>query len=207
MTFDGARLFSEGMPGRVGMDGAATGTISLAKGDQVISTIDYTRCGLWEADSCRLSTGLPAEPARYTLSATARRQVPHSTLSTKVESTWTFRSASTAKREALALAAVRFAPEGLDEYNRAKPGSSTRLPIWIERNPGAPAAAVKSIHLQMSVDDGATWRDIRVRAKGSDWTAQMTNPRTVGFVSLRATSTDTAGNTVSQTIHHAYAVG
>ncbi|MEU5866897.1 S8 family serine peptidase [Nonomuraea sp. NPDC047529] len=207
VTFDGARLFSEGVPGRVGMDGAATGTVRLAKGDQVISTIDYTRCGLWEADSCRLSTGLPAEPARYTLSATASRQVPHSTLSTKVESTWTFRSASTAKREALALAAVRFAPEGLDEYNRAKPGSSTRLPIWIERNPGAPAAAVKSIHLQMSVDDGATWRDIRVRAKGSDWTAQMTNPRTAGFVSLRATSTDTAGNTVSQTIHHAYAVG
>ncbi|MGI5289758.1 S8 family serine peptidase [Nonomuraea polychroma] len=207
VTFDGARLFSEGVPGRVGMDGAATGTLSLAKGDQVISTIDYTRCGPWEVDSCRLTAGLPAEPATYTLSATAGRQVPHSTLSTKVESTWTFHSASTAKREALALAAVRFAPEGLDEYNRAKPGSSTRLPIWIERNPGAPAAAVKSIHLQISVDDGATWRDIRVRAKGSDWTAQLTNPRTAGFMSLRATSTDTAGNTVSQTIHRAYAVG
>ncbi|WP_344884673.1 hypothetical protein [Nonomuraea antimicrobica] len=124
-----------------------------------------------------------------------------------MESTWTFRSASTAKREALPLTAVRFAPQGLDEYNRAKPGSSTRLPFWIERNPGAPAAAVKPIHLQMSVDDGATWRDVRVRAKSSGWTAQMTNPHTAGFVSLRATSTDTAGNSVSQTIHRACAVG
>ncbi|WP_344493008.1 hypothetical protein [Nonomuraea monospora] len=152
LTFDGARLFSDGAPGRVSMDGAATGTVSLAQGDQVISRIDYTRCGLWEADSCRLTADLPADPATYTLSTTAGRQVPHSTLSTKVESTWTFRSASTAKREALPLTAIRYAPKGLDEYNRARPGSSTRLPIWIERNPGAPPAAVKSLHLQMSVE-------------------------------------------------------
>ncbi|WP_433519511.1 S8 family serine peptidase [Nonomuraea sp. CA-143628] len=207
VTFDGARLFSEGVPGRVGMDGTATGTISLAKDDQVISTINYTRCGPWELDSCRLTAGIPAKPATYTLSATADRQVPYSTLSTKVESTWTFRSANTAKREALALTAIRYAPTGLDEYNRAKPGSSTRLPIWIERNPGAPAAAVKSIQLQMSVDDGVTWRGIQVSAESSAWTAQVTNPRTAGFVSLRTTMTDTADNTVSQTIHRAYAVG
>ncbi|MFC7592001.1 hypothetical protein ACFQYP_56020 [Nonomuraea antimicrobica] len=105
------------------------------------------------------------------------------------------------------LTAVRYAPEGLDEYNRAKPGSSTRLPITIERNPGAPTAAVKSIRLQMSVDDGATWQDVPVREAGSGWTARVANPRTAGFVSLRATSTDTAGNTVDQTIHRAYAVG
>ncbi|MFG3437340.1 S8 family serine peptidase [Nonomuraea sp. NPDC047897] len=207
LTFDGARLFSDGAPGRVGMDGAATGTVSLAQGDQVISRIDYTRCGLWEADSCRLTADLPADPATYTLSTTAGRQVPHSTLSTKVESTWTFRSASTAKREALPLTAIRYAPKGLDEYNRARPGSSTSLPIWIELNPGAPPAAVKSLHLQMSVDDGATWRDVGVRAHGSGWTARLTNPRTAGFVSLRATSSDTTGNSVSQTIHRAYAVG
>ncbi|MFB9630487.1 S8 family serine peptidase [Nonomuraea helvata] len=207
LTFDGARLFSEGVSGRVGADGDATGTISLAKGDQVLSKIDYTRCGPWDPQSCWLAAGLPAEPATYTLTATAGRQVPYSTLSTKVESTWTFRSASTTTREALPLTAVRYAPEGLDAYNRAKPGSSTLLPIWIERNPGAPAAAVKSIHLQMSVDDGATWQSIPVRAKGSGWTAWVTNPRTAGFVSLRATSIDTAGNTVSQTIHRAYAVG
>ncbi|MFC7591580.1 hypothetical protein ACFQYP_53705 [Nonomuraea antimicrobica] len=105
------------------------------------------------------------------------------------------------------LAAVRYAPEGLDAYNRAKPGSSTRLPIWIERNPCAPAAGVRSIRLQMSVDDGTTWQNVPVRAKRDGWTAQVTNPRTAGFVSLRATSTDTAGNTVDQTIHRAYAVG
>lgn len=107
----------------------------------------------------------------------------------------------------LALTAVRYAPKGLDEYNRAKPGSSTLLPIWIERNPGAPAAAVKSIRLQMSVDDGVTWQRIPVRAKGSGWTTRVTNPPTAGFVSLRAMSIDTAGNTVSQIIHRAYAVG
>ncbi|MFI6907819.1 S8 family serine peptidase [Nonomuraea sp. NPDC050394] len=209
LTFDAARLHSDGVPGRTGMDGAATGTVTLAEGDRVISTIDYAACqpDPWDPASCRLTATLPPGAATYTLTATGGRAVPYSTLSTKVESTWTFRSASTPARQPLALTAVRYAPAGLDAYNRAKPGSSTRLPIWIERNPGAPAAAVKSIRLWMSADDGATWRDLPVKAGGRGWSARVPNPRTAGFVSLRATSADSAGNTVTQTIHRAYAVG
>ncbi|MFD9946342.1 S8 family serine peptidase [Nonomuraea sp. NPDC059023] len=209
LTFDAARLYSDGVPGRFGMDGAATGTVTLAEGDRVISTIDYAACQPypWDPASCRLTATLPPGAATYTLTATGGRAVPYSTLSTKVESAWTFRSASTAARQPLALTAIRYAPRGLDAYNRAKPGSSTRLPLWIERNPGAPAAKVKSIRLSMSVDDGATWRDIPVKAEGPGWSARVPNPRTAGFVSLRATSADSAGNTVTQTIHRAYAVG
>ncbi|MFI9552872.1 hypothetical protein [Nonomuraea endophytica] len=59
----------------------------------------------------------------------------------------------------------------------------------------------------MSVDDGATWRGVPVRAEGRGWSARVPNPRTAGFVSLRATSADTSGNTVTQTVHRAYAVG
>ncbi|MFC7592000.1 S8 family serine peptidase [Nonomuraea antimicrobica] len=101
LTFDGGRLLADGVPGRVGMDGAATGTISLTAGDQVISTIDYTGCGPRNMSPCQLVADLPAQAGTYTLSATATRQVPHSTLSTKVESAWTFRSETTSTREAL----------------------------------------------------------------------------------------------------------
>ena len=136
-----------------------------------------------------------------------RRQVPYSTLSTGVESVWTFRSATTAKEQPLPLMAVRYAPPGSTTSNRAKPGSVTRLPLWIERNPGAPPGRRRSVRLEMSIDDGTSWRRVPVARTGSGWTAVLPNPRTPGFVSLRAVVTDTAGTGLTQTITRAYAVG
>ena len=136
-----------------------------------------------------------------------RRQVPHSVLSTGVESVWTFPSATTAKEQPLPLTAVRYTPEGLDDSNRAKPGSVTRLPIRIERNPGSTPTETNSIRLEMSVDDGANWRKLPVARTGSGWSAMVPNPSTAGFVSLRAVATDTAGTGLTQTITRAYAVG
>ncbi|MEV4098290.1 hypothetical protein [Streptosporangium saharense] len=59
----------------------------------------------------------------------------------------------------------------------------------------------------MSVDDGAHWRQVPVIRTGPDWTAAVPNPRTPGFVSLRATVTNPSGITLTQTITHAYAIG
>ncbi|GAA3190174.1 hypothetical protein [Nonomuraea roseoviolacea] len=59
----------------------------------------------------------------------------------------------------------------------------------------------------MSTDDGASWRQVPVVPSGTGWTALIANPGIPGFVSLRATSTDTAGARVTQTITRAYAVG
>ena len=136
-----------------------------------------------------------------------RRQVPHSALTTAVESVWTFRSATTNKKQPLPLTAVRYSPAGLDDFNRAAPGTTTRLPLLIERNPGSQEAEVKSIGLEMSTDDGANWHKIPVHRTGSGWTAVLPNPRAAGFVSLRAVVTDTAGSGLTQTITRAYAVG
>ncbi|WP_433414073.1 S8 family serine peptidase [Microtetraspora malaysiensis] len=207
LTFFGGTLFSDGAEGRVGGDNAATGTATLAKDGQVLAKTDLADCAVFEPESCSLNAELAPEPASYTLSASMRRQVPHSTLSTGVESVWTFRSASTAKEQALPLMAMRYAPAGLDDLNRAKPGSLTRLPMWIERNPGAPKSAVKSVRLEMSSDDGANWRRIPVVPTASGWTAMVPNPRTAGFVSLRAVVTDAAGAGLTQTITRAYAIG
>lgn len=52
----------------------------------------------------------------------------------------------------------------------------------------------------MSYDDGATWVVAPV-VKGA---AVVRHPQGQGFVSLRATASDTAGNTVTQTVIHAY---
>jgi subtilisin family serine protease len=203
LTFDITRLFTDAGKGRAGMDSDAAVGVTIVKGDQVIVKHDAKGCHVWDADWCAVSATLPPEAAAYTLTATATR---NSTLSTYVEAAWTFRSERTAKAQGLPLTAVRFAPQGLDDHNRAKPGSTIRLPIRAERNPGAPAATVKSLRLETSADDGATWTPVPVKATRAGWTAQVVNP-SAGSVSLRATATDSNGDTVTQTIRRAYAIG
>ncbi|MEO3872621.1 S8 family serine peptidase [Nonomuraea sp. B12E4] len=204
LTFSAVGMFADGQPGRSGSDTAATGTGTLATDGRTLATADLAGCVVYEPGGCELHADVPAGSGAYTLTASMRRQA---TLSTEVTSVWTFPSATTAKQQPLPLMAVRYSPEGLDDSNRAKPGSTTRLPLWVERNPGSTKAKAKSIRLEMSADDGATWRGIPVTRTSSGWTAMLANPRTAGFVSLRAVVTDTAGNAATQTITRAYAVG
>ncbi|MEU7858221.1 S8 family serine peptidase [Nonomuraea sp. NPDC049141] len=204
LTFSAAGLFADGQPGRSGFDTGATGTATLAKDGQVLATADLANCAVYEPEGCELRADLPAGSGSYTLTASMRRQA---TLSTEVSTAWTFPSATTAKEQPLPLTAVRYSPQGLDTSNRAKPGSVTSMPLWVERNPGAAKAEAKSIRLEMSTDDGKSWRSVPVTRTESGWTAGVPNPRTAGFVSLRAVVTDSAGNGVTQTITRAYAVG
>ncbi|WP_433216680.1 S8 family serine peptidase [Microtetraspora malaysiensis] len=207
LTFSAVGMFADAGAGRTGSDAAATGTVALAKDGKVLATTDVADCVIYQTEECELHADLPAGSGAYTLTASTRRQVPYSTLSTGVESVWTFRSATTAKEQPLPLMAVRYRPAGLDESNRTKPGSTTRLPMWIERNPGSTGAETTAVRLEMSVDDGASWRRIPIVRTGAGWTAMVPNPRTAGFVSLREVVTDTAGTGLTQTITRAYAIG
>ncbi|MFD8533413.1 S8 family serine peptidase [Streptosporangium canum] len=207
LTLSAGGLFADGVAGRTGADDAATGTATLTRDGQVLAKTDLAGCAIEQPQTCELNADLPAEATSYTLSTSMRRQVPYSTLSTAVEAIWTFRSASTAKEQPLPLMAVRYAPAGLDDLNRAKPGSLTRMPLWVERNPGGADAAVRSVRLEMSSDDGTSWRRVPVAPTASGWTAVVANPRTPGFVSLRVTATDASGAGLTQTITRAYAVG
>ncbi|MEU1725108.1 S8 family serine peptidase [Nonomuraea sp. NPDC005692] len=205
LAFPADGLYSSGVAGRTGMDAAATGTLTLTGNGTEIATTGITGCLPYRSEECTLTATLPQADAAYTLTASSRR--PEANLSTAVDAVWTFHSARTAKPEPLPLMAVRYAPQGLDDANRARPGSRTILPIQVERAPGAARAAVSSIRLEASADDGRTWRPVHVRASRSGWTARLDNPATAGYVSLRATVTDKAGNGVTQTVTRAYAVG
>ncbi|MGA5763242.1 S8 family serine peptidase [Nonomuraea bangladeshensis] len=207
LSFPAVHLFSDGVAGRTGFDTAATGTATLVRDGQVIAKSELSGCAPWDPGTCTLAAELPPDPATYTLTVSARRQSPEAALSTAVDTSWTYVSARTETSQPLPIMAVRYAPSGLDDHNRAKPGSLTRTPLWIERNPGAPEAAVRSVKLEMSTDDGTNWRQVPVVPAASGWTALLANPRTSGFVSLRATATDATGARVSQTITRAYAVG
>ncbi|WP_283136880.1 S8 family serine peptidase [Rhizohabitans arisaemae] len=198
-------LFADGTPGRLAYDAGVGGTVTLARGGQVLARSEFNDC--WDAADCTVRTRLAPEEAEYTLTTVARRGPESGSLSTAAETAWTFRSARTERATPLPLTTVRFTPLGLDDRNRAKRGSLTPIPMRIEPVPGAPAAAVSSLRVEASFDDGATWRQIPVvpGAHGT-WTGFLLNPKVGDFVSLRAVAVDRAGTTVKQTITRAYAL-
>jgi hypothetical protein len=62
-----------------------------------------------------------------------------------------------------------------------------------------------SLTVQVSYDDGATWRPALVVGPVGDHAIALLNqPRTGGYVSLKIAATDAGGNSVEQTVVQAY---
>lgn len=197
ISYDSAAgLFTDSTPGNDGHDQTATGSVTLASRGRVIAKIN--------SEDRWLIARVPAGPETYTLTTDVKRN--GAGLSTGVKVEWTFSSLGAGTGEtALPLQVVRWAPRGLDSFNRAKGGTTTQIPLRVMRNHGAPAAKVTTIRVESSGDNGRTWRGLTVRRSGDHWLTSVRNPGT-GFVSLRAAVTDVDGNTVNQTILRAYAV-
>ncbi|MFJ8578393.1 S8 family peptidase [Micromonospora sp. NPDC093277] len=124
-----------------------------------------------------------------------------SRLTTKLSISWTFRSAHADKPTALPLTAVSFAPL-LDDHNVGKAGSVSVYPMTITQTEGS--GQVNKLTVQVSYDDGKTWKTVPVLKHGGSWQVQVTHPKARGFVSLKASGADAKGNTFDQTIIRAY---
>jgi hypothetical protein len=150
--------------------------------------------------------GVPAEEAPFRVKVDLDRGAP-SRLSTHVSAEWTFRSGATTGPYAvkLPLSAVRFAPP-LSDTNTAPAGRTWVVPVSILQQPGSTAGTAKTLTVDVSYDDGRTWRSVPVVRSGQQGVIALKHPATAGFVSLRAASTDSAGNTVKQTIIRAYEI-
>ncbi|MGW5580929.1 S8 family peptidase [Micromonospora chokoriensis] len=143
---------------------------------------------------------VPAAKATYRLEATSTRGAPD-TLSTSVSVAWTFTSAYAASPQRLPLTTVRPMPV-LDDTNTARAGRIMTIPVTLDRQADSKAAANRSLTVSASFDDGRTWVALPVLRD----VALISHPRRPGFVALRLTATDTAGNTVTQTIKRAYRI-
>ncbi|MFD4637188.1 S8 family serine peptidase [Lentzea sp. NPDC058436] len=139
--------------------------------------------------------GVPAEDGTY------RAEIEHSRdaeLSGKVSGAWTFQSRRTDGLTHLPLTVVRFLPT-LDDQNAAH-GRVQLLPLKIEQARNTPK--VRRITVEVSYDDGASWRQVPVIGDR----AVLNHPKNAKFASLRAKTTDAAGNTGEVTIIHAYRI-
>jgi hypothetical protein len=169
-------------------------------------TLDRDGQRIVDAPAPGVRVNVPPGEAAYRLGVEMTRGEPN-LLSTKVSAVWTFRSGNVAgdKPAPLPVSAVRFRPP-LDAQNTAPAGQSFAVPFEVQRHPGSAAGTVRTLTVEASYDDGATWQDVRVTRDGQCGTAFLEHPGGAGFVSLRANATDTAGNTVSQTVIRAYRI-
>jgi subtilisin family serine protease len=151
-----------------------------------------------------ISAAVPPGKASYRLHTDATRSGV-SELSTRVSADWTFTSEHVTDATPLPLLAIRFAPD-LDDRNRAAAGRAFTIPFSLHRNGSAQPGKVNRPSLQVSYDDGVTWRQAPVIRTGDQWLAAVMHPKDAKFVSLKASATDAAGNTVSQTVIRAYAL-
>jgi hypothetical protein len=143
---------------------------------------------------------VPAERGRYRLEIAATRGKPQP-LSIAIATAWTFDSAHVDGNDpvALPLSALRFTP-ALDDHNAAPGGRPYPVPVVVSPQPGSAAGTLAEPAVEVSYDDGGTWKPAEMRGG----VALLRHPAGPGYVSLRATATDSKGNTVTQTVIHAY---
>ncbi|MFC6017313.1 S8 family serine peptidase [Plantactinospora solaniradicis] len=187
-----APLYGDGV-GRAGFSSIATGRITLERDGAPVAELD----GLYG------ELAVPAEAGAYRLTMNAERGGP-ATLSTRVSVTWTFRSGHVDGETPIRLpvSTVRFSPR-VDSDNSTPAGQTGTIPVSVTAQPESGAGANESLSVEVSYDDGVTWAPAEVTAGQ----AVLRHPAAPGYVSLRASATDTAGNTVTQTVIRAYKIG
>lgn len=142
---------------------------------------------------------VPAPDALYRLELAAVRE-SRFTIATRTQVTWTFRSGHvTGSPIPLPLSAVRWTP-ALDRTGTAPAGRFFPLPVTVVPQTGSTAGAVRSLHMQVSFDNGTTWQALVVK----DGNALVRHPAGIGHVSLRAQATTADGSTVQVTVLRAY---
>ncbi|TDB76925.1 hypothetical protein [Micromonospora sp. KC723] len=183
-------LYSDTQRRRVDFGGPYVGVT----GSLALTAADMTPCvsATFEPLSCLVPPGT----RDFRLTATARRDVRWSALSTRTETTWTFRSGTGTGR--LPLIGTRYDLR-LDDFNRAPAGRP--FGFTVATDPPVPTA-----RLSASTDGGVTWRAVPLTPTGDGWRALVANPAK-GGVSLRFTATDSSGSTVTQQVDDAYLVG
>lgn len=192
-------LYGDQSPDHSGYLPGMTGTVSLFRDHDLIGpgSIPFGNVSAWAQ--------VPAEPGRYRLAVDAEQSSAGTPLSPRISAEWTFHSGRVddTTQIPLPLQVVRFAPP-VDDRNTAPAGQEFRVPVSVQRVAGAPPSPVMGIAVFASYDEGTTWYPVHLVPTATGWDATLHHPPNARTVSLRATATDAADNSVRQTITRAY---
>ncbi|WP_327638461.1 S8 family serine peptidase [Kribbella sp. NBC_00482] len=147
---------------------------------------------------------VPAAEASYKLEYEVDRSTGFNA-STKISGSWTFKSAEvgTDKWTYLPLSSFAFTPP-VDLNNTAPAGTPYLVPVSLKTQPGSTPSATRKITVDVSYDEGTTWRPVTLIRTGTDtWLAALRHPAK-GSVSFRANAERADGGTVNYTVIRAY---
>jgi hypothetical protein len=171
--------------------------------------------GLW------VSAALGARPALVTLVLSASRASSQYRLSATSSDVWTWHTRPQPGATVPAPWLCSYAT-GLDRHCAVQPMITldyqvARLGLDGAACPGRQAIAITAGHIQLapsipitrlqaqvSLNGGKTWRPAQARPAGPDRFATTFTAPSSALVSLRVTATDTAGNSLTETIVNAY---
>ncbi|WP_117210628.1 S8 family serine peptidase [Allorhizocola rhizosphaerae] len=160
-------------------------------------------CEAQQAGRC-YAPAAPA-PGRYRMRTESTRSWTGA--STTVSAVWEWTSDGTPPPEGgrthLPIHVVRYTPR-LDDEGTATSGYQV-VPVAVAPNPGSAAGKITDLTVEVSYDDGRTWVRASVWHRHGTGVILLKHPRS-GYVSLRASAADDRGNTVQQTIIHAYRI-
>ncbi|MFF7679048.1 S8 family serine peptidase [Actinacidiphila glaucinigra] len=186
---------SAGHAGVVWADGD-TSKVSLYQGTELLG--ETANDGIFSVD------GLPTERLPYRLVVEGNRNLPGRPYSTRTRTDWGYTSGTTdyTVLSPLPLIQLDYAV-ATDLSGRA--GRRSAVSVTPSHLKGVTeGGTIRTVTLDVSYDDGATWHRTALRHKGAAWTASLDAPHKAGFASLRTSAKDANGNTVSQTVIRAF---
>ncbi|WP_405624181.1 S8 family serine peptidase [Streptomyces sp. NBC_00076] len=140
---------------------------------------------------------VPAGDAEYKLATSVKRSVKVAAASTRIDTSFTFRSKKTTNRAKLPVSTARFAATtGLD--SKVEAGKTVKIPVTVEG--AAKGSNLKSLAVYVSYDYGQTWKKVTVT--GGKITVK--NPAKGKAISFHAKIADKKGNKSTVSIYNAY---
>ncbi|MGW2938334.1 peptidase S8, partial [Streptomyces sp. NPDC001156] len=176
-----------------------TSKAELYRNGEQIATSDNGAWGDFE---------VPAGDAAYRLDLTTARVSDDWHFGTGTHTSWTFRSDTAAETTLLPLLQLDY-DVPVDAQNAVGRGRTHTLGLTVRMQDGMAAPRGVKLKVEASYDDGKTWTTTRTEQQDGDgqFTATVERPSNVhgdAYVTLRVTATDSAGNSVQQTVNRAY---
>ncbi|MER6849518.1 S8 family serine peptidase [Streptomyces flaveolus] len=150
----------------------------------------------------------PADEHTYKLVTDTALDADRWKLGTKGHAEWTFRSAATPEDRWTFLPLINLSFDvDTDLAGEVRGGRKLSVGIGAEYVAGAPdTGTIGGGTLQVSYDDGKTWKSVPLTGKGASWHGTLDVPRGAEHVSLRASARDDRGGSVTQEIVRAVGV-
>ena len=182
------------------VDGSSTLQMNAYQDGTLVATSTYPTIFM---------NGLPTVPSKYTFDLKANRDPALYRLSPSTHTVWNVQSAPVTDPTVMDLMSfMQLDYQVTTDLAGNRHGGRQTIGLTASHLPGAVGTGtITGGTLSVSYDDGATWHPVALdkadKSAAGHWTASFDAPA-AGFVSLKATAWDNAGNSISQEVTRAY---